>query len=211
MMRRMVVRHHGSLPLLTIEHIWREIITTFTALQAPFGIVAGPSTDAMAMRDLVRFYFGFSVPVTPAETTAAALAEVSRAGNLLAVIGTQGEGRWWGPLLEGGGPKIFAKLPFIETAERLATVPAYVVGPALDGASPPDVRLLSLRAGGDVGERLSDLGGRVAGHARDEWLLELPIGVSSDDLVGRLGIPASDMEVCGGFAQPIRVLGEMGL
>ena len=33
----------------------------FTAMQAPFGVVAGPAADPLAMRDLVRFYFGFSV------------------------------------------------------------------------------------------------------------------------------------------------------
>ena len=63
MMRRLVMRHEGALPLVTVEHIWREIITTFTAMQAPFGVAMGPSSDDLAMRDLVRFYFGFSVPV----------------------------------------------------------------------------------------------------------------------------------------------------
>src|SRR5215207_4064026 len=43
MMRRLVLRHEGRLPLVTLEHIWREIITTFTALQAPFGVITGPA------------------------------------------------------------------------------------------------------------------------------------------------------------------------
>ena len=63
MMRRLALRHKGSLPLATVEHIWREIITTFTAMQAPFGIAAGPARDVRAMRDVIRFYFGFSVPI----------------------------------------------------------------------------------------------------------------------------------------------------
>ena len=42
MMRRLAQRHDGDLPFTTVEHIWREIITVFTAMQAPFGVVAGP-------------------------------------------------------------------------------------------------------------------------------------------------------------------------
>ena len=35
-MRRLVQRHHGNLPLETVESIWRVIISTFTYVQAPF-------------------------------------------------------------------------------------------------------------------------------------------------------------------------------
>ena len=75
MMRRLVMRHEGNLPLVTVEHIWREIITTFTAMQAPFGVAAGPAEDPLAMRDLVRFYFGFSIPVTNCESSEDAIGE----------------------------------------------------------------------------------------------------------------------------------------
>src|ERR1700754_4189372 len=40
MMRRLVQRHHGILPLDTIESIWRVIIATFTHVQAPFSVHA---------------------------------------------------------------------------------------------------------------------------------------------------------------------------
>src|SRR5580658_11043500 len=36
MMRRLVQRHRGNLPLETAESIWRVIISTFTYVQAPF-------------------------------------------------------------------------------------------------------------------------------------------------------------------------------
>ena len=35
MMRRLVKRHKGILPLDTVESIWRVIISTFTYVQAP--------------------------------------------------------------------------------------------------------------------------------------------------------------------------------
>ena len=61
MMRRLVARHAGALPLPTVEHIWREIITTFTRLQAPFDVAYDAGVNDDAMRDVARFLFGFSV------------------------------------------------------------------------------------------------------------------------------------------------------
>src|SRR5499433_731738 len=62
MMRRLVERHHGILPLDTAESIWRVIIATFTYVQAPFSVHADLSTGDALMRDSARFHFGFTVP-----------------------------------------------------------------------------------------------------------------------------------------------------
>src|ERR1044072_4929072 len=62
MMRRLVERHHGILPLDTAEGIWRVIIATFTYVQAPFSVHADLSAGEPAMRDSARFHFGFTVP-----------------------------------------------------------------------------------------------------------------------------------------------------
>src|SRR6266700_2911033 len=62
MMRRLVQRHHGILPLDTAESIWRVIIATFTYVQAPFRVHADLSAGDAAMRDCERFHFGFTVP-----------------------------------------------------------------------------------------------------------------------------------------------------
>ncbi len=146
MMRRLVMRHEGRLPLTAVEHIWREIITTFTAMQAPFGIVSGPASDALALRDVIRFYFGFSVPVGTAETNDAAVARVAASRQDIAVISAQADGRWWSGLTGAKAPKVFAKLPFIEIPDRPADFPAYVVGPPLKETLDPDVRLLAADA-----------------------------------------------------------------
>src|ERR1700760_984864 len=65
MMRRLVMRHRGILPLDTVESIWRVIIATFTSVQAPFCVHADLSTGDAAMRDSARFHFGFTVPFVP--------------------------------------------------------------------------------------------------------------------------------------------------
>src|ERR1700712_4436015 len=62
MMRRLVDRHHGILPLDTVEGIWRVIIATFTYVQAPFAVHADLSAGDAHMRDSARFHFGFTVP-----------------------------------------------------------------------------------------------------------------------------------------------------
>src|SRR5260370_11022719 len=62
MMRRLVERHRGILPIDTVESIWRVIISTFTYVQAPFSVHADVSVGESAMRDSARFHFGFVVP-----------------------------------------------------------------------------------------------------------------------------------------------------
>ena len=56
MMRRLVQRHKGILPLDTAESIWRVIIATFTHVQAPFSVHADLSTGDAMMRDSARFH-----------------------------------------------------------------------------------------------------------------------------------------------------------
>src|SRR5690242_19446226 len=63
MMRRLVERHRGILPLDTAESIWRVIIATFTYVQAPFVLHADISAGEPAMRDSEPFHFGFTVPL----------------------------------------------------------------------------------------------------------------------------------------------------
>ena len=73
MMRRLVERHKGMLPLDTVESIWRVIISTFTYVQAPFSMHADLSAGDSAMRDSARFHFGFSVPFVPHFSAVAAV------------------------------------------------------------------------------------------------------------------------------------------
>src|SRR5919198_242373 len=62
MMRRLVERHRGILPLDTVEGIWRVIISTFTYVQAPYSVHADLSAGDALMRDSARFHFGFTAP-----------------------------------------------------------------------------------------------------------------------------------------------------
>src|SRR6187401_264405 len=82
MMRRLVERHRGILPLDTAESIWRVIIATFTYVQAPFRVHADLSAGDAAMRDSARFHFGFTVPF---------VTHMGAPGVVAAVAGSQGD------------------------------------------------------------------------------------------------------------------------
>src|SRR5438477_12551334 len=83
MMRRLVERHTGMLPLDTVESIWRVIIATFTYVQAPFRVHADFSCGESAMRDSERFHFGFTVPIVGHLGAAGVVAAVAAARGAL--------------------------------------------------------------------------------------------------------------------------------
>lgn len=208
MMRRLALRHEGKLPLTAVEHIWREIISTFTAMQAPFGVVSGPASDALALRDAIRFYFGFSVPVETAETNEAAVARVAASQCDIAVIAANSEGRWWEGLVGPAAPKVLAKLPFIEIPDRPADFPAYVVGPFLQETFDPDIRLLAVADVAGVEEVVRSFGGVVTARADGRLLVEIPVAASLDPVGGEAGAALAKAEDLGGFCQPILYVGE---
>ncbi len=205
MMRRIVFRHEGDLPLVTVEHIWREIITTFTAMQAPFGIVTAPAADALGLRDLVRFYFGFSVPVAEAASTAEAIARVAGPGNELASVPLAGEGRWWTSLAGADAPKVFARLPFIEADARPASLPAYVVGPRLLDPAPADIRLHAVADSDTARAALAQAGCAIAARADGEIRVEVPTTIGDAEAENRGLAAGSEL---GAFARPIRIVAE---
>src|SRR3978361_609202 len=111
MMRRLVERHRGILPLDTAESIWRVIISTFTYVQAPFSVHADISFGESAMRDSARFHFGFTVPYVSHFSAPAAVEAVARSkGDLALVSATSSPTPWWIALEPDGAPQIIARL-----------------------------------------------------------------------------------------------------
>lgn len=143
MMRRLAARHTGVLPLPTVEHLWREIITTFTFMQAPFRVVVDYGRDRIAIHDLARFVFGHSVEFVTAAGPADVVARVAASGADLGLVpvGAVEGGPWWRKLSAETGPRIMAVLPFIDTEGRTASAPAFVISPPLAEATAPDLRV----------------------------------------------------------------------
>jgi chorismate mutase len=151
MMRRLVERHHGILPLDTAESIWRVIIATFTYVQAPFSVHADLSAGEAVMRDSARFHFGFTVPFVPhvgAAGVVSAVAESKGDLGLVPAFGVAGAGAWWTSLEFDTAPKIIARLPFVERPDHPAALPVFVISRAAPDAMVPDVEAWSMRVSG---------------------------------------------------------------
>ena len=153
MMRRLVKRHHGSLPLETVESIWRVIISTFTYVQAPFVLHADLSAGDALMRDTARFHFGFTVPFVPHMGAAGVVQAVTASkGDLglvpaFAIAGAAG-GPWWTALEFDSAPKIIARLPFVERDDHPAGLPVFVVSRVAADAMVTETEVWSLRVAG---------------------------------------------------------------
>ena len=162
MMRRLVERHHGILPLDTAEGIWRVIIATFTYVQAPFSVHADLSAGDALMRDSARFHFGFTVPLR------AAYGRGERGGGGVRIqkatsawcrpSPSASGGAWWNALEFDSAPKIIARLPFIDRANHPAGLPVFVVSRAAAEAMVTDVEVWSVRVAGWTADAAKTLG-----------------------------------------------------
>src|SRR5690242_14167634 len=151
MMRRLVQRHHGSLPLDTAESIWRVIIATFTYVQAPFAVHADLSAGDALMRDSARFHFGFTVPFVPhmgAASVVEAVTESKGDLGLVPAFAVAGAGDWWSALEFDSAPKIIARLPFVDRADHPAALPVFVISRAAPDAMVHEVSMWSVRVAG---------------------------------------------------------------
>src|SRR6202012_322954 len=151
MMRRLVARHHGTLPLETAESIWRVIISTFTYVQAPFSVHADLSAGDALMRDSARFHFGFTVPFVAHMGASAVVEAVSESKGdlgLAPAFAMASAGAWWNALEFDSAPKIIARLPFVERADHPAALPVFVVSRAAADAMVTEVAVWSVRVSG---------------------------------------------------------------
>ncbi len=157
MMRRLVARHRGAFSLASTEHIWREIIAGFTRLQAPFAVhVAGRS---MELRDLARFQFGVSTPLTIYDNVQAALSQLDTRPSDLVLLpsGEECSGVWWDQLGRENGLYVLARAPFILGALPLPK--AYIVARLPPEASGDDRTLFAIT--GNVDETALEIAALV--------------------------------------------------
>src|SRR5882724_3403512 len=164
MMRRLVERHHGILPLDTAESIWRVIIATFTYVQAPFSVHADLSVGDAAMRDSARFHFGFTVPLLAHIGAAGVVSAVAQSRGdlgLVPAVAVAGSGAWWTALEFDSAPKIIARLPFVDRADHPAAMPVFVISRAAADAMVTEVEVWSVRVAGWSAQAANALGAQA--------------------------------------------------
>lgn len=190
MMRRLVQRHRGILPLDTVEGIWRVIVSTFTFVQAPFSVHADLSAGDALMRDSARFHFGFTVPFIGHMGAAGVVAAVSDSKGdlgLVPALAVPGAGAWWSALEFDTAPKIIARMPFVERADHPAALPVFVLSRVAADAMATETAVWSVRVSGwsaTAAEHLSVLTNFLAVPDRAfdgaALLITLPRDVSLD-------------------------------
>ena len=162
MMRRLVQRHHGSLPLDTVEGIWRVIISTFTYVQAPFAVRADLSAGDALMRDTARFHFGFTAPFVAHMGAASVVEAVSESKGDLGLVpafAIAGAGPWWTALEFAAAPKIIARLPFVERSDHPAGMPVFVISRVAADAMVTETEVWSVRVSGWSAASVDSLAG----------------------------------------------------
>jgi chorismate mutase len=196
MMRRLVKRHKGILPLDTAESIWRVIISTFTFVQAPFSVHADLSAGDALMRDSARFHFGFTVPFVAHMGAAAVVEAVSSSKGDLGLVPAftvPAAGAWWSALEFDAAPKIIARLPFVERADHPASLPVFVLSRVAADAMATDTAVWSVRVSGwgaSPAQALSALADFIAQPDRAfdgaALLITLPKGVTLEAISAAL-------------------------
>ncbi len=222
MMRRLMDRHRGILPVATIEHIWREIVSTFTFLQAHYEVYMDGGRDPVAMRDLARFYFGFTVPAHlvagPDEVIDAVARSISDLG-IVRMSQPSWVGPWWRRLGHEGGPRIIARLPYILFPGRVADLPALVVSNPISEPVGPEWFIHAFAGVGDrdPSETLAHAGFELLARHDDgphaEFLAASPASVSIEEVVAAFagaGVEVREPRLVGGYPAPIRHSGPVG-
>ena len=189
MMRAIAQRHHGLLPLDTVESIWRVIIATFTFVQSHYSVHVdgqggkGDQSGDAAMRDTTRFHFGYTVPYVPHEGAQSVIDAVAAAAGDLGIVRVDAgaaAGAWWNALGPPDAPKIIARLPFVERPDHPAGTPVFVLArPLADGAARDVVlHVASLeRWRPGLPAAIAALGGEIVGNAADAFGLSLLIAL----------------------------------
>ncbi len=214
MMRALVERHRGLLPVDAVEGIWRVIVSTFTYVQANYSVHADDSGGDAQMRDSARFHFGFTVPYAPHHGAGAVIEAVAAsAGDLgmLRATGALAEGAWWMRLIGADAPKIIARLPFVERPDHPAGLPVFIVARlAADGGS-SDILLYAIhlpRWSHSIPAVVSTLEGEILASAPHAGALSLMVAAPgrveaarfAQELAGA-GITDSVVELIGSHAE----------
>ncbi|SKA18429.1 chorismate mutase [Consotaella salsifontis] len=199
MMRRLAARHEGHLPLSAVEHLWREIIATFTALQAPFDVTVSLGAGAVEAVEAARYSFGFSVPLILAETADEVVKRIEEGGDRLGlVLLAEAASAWWTRMDHA---HIVARIPFIGMPERQANAPGLVLAPPLADPVPFEVECFSV-----VAPRLAPVEGVEVLASADgpEGRCHLVASTEGRALMEKAAPDRLDIRPVGGYAKPMR-------
>jgi chorismate mutase-like protein len=149
-LRRVLERHHSSLPPAALLRIWREMMTALYPLQMAVGVAVHAPNKSVARWDLARDFYGSTTAMQLCTTAMAVMRAISSQPMTLGVMALPEDGEkdpWW-PMLASHSadtPKVIARLPFVPNPEgSFADLGALVIGRVTPEASGEDNSLLVL-------------------------------------------------------------------
>ncbi|MEJ8476322.1 chorismate mutase [Roseibium algae] len=214
--RNVVERHEGSLPLTTVEHLWRELISASLTLQGEFTLHLDGSADLLGMLDLARFYFGFSSDLLPGADAADVVGSVAASECDLGLIALEDRAElpWWRGLSTDGA-EVIARLPFLVLDDRPADMPALVISRAVAENVQRDTLVYDARWSGALPGDLMSEGLEVVSFHRSasgvDALLAVSADMSEDEIFAacaEAGAEPDVLRMIGGYSAPIDVEGD---
>lgn len=146
LLRRLLARGDGTLPVRAIERIWREIIAASTQLQGTLTIAYCPIGDAVTGDRLAHARFGAGAAVVPVESAAQVVTAVTsgEASVGLVPMPRQDDQVPWWPLLYGRSgavaAQVVAGVPFVLGGDDAPS--AFVIAPGQAEPSGDDRSLI---------------------------------------------------------------------
>ena len=219
--RRLLARHTGRLPPRLLARWWRELFAATTSMQGSYVVAVCDTEAGSPFTQAAREHFGALTPLRVHRSPAQAIAEISAATAICAVLPMPAAGEdaaWWTALLHRDEPRIhvIARLPFYAPRpEGAPRVQALVVAAVAPDASAHDRSLIGLELTAESSHARLSAALTAAGLApistilrRDPAasvaLVEVEGLVAEDDpRLARLGEVARAPVLLGAYAVPV--------
>jgi len=217
--RRLVARHHGSLPPASLFRIWRELLAGTTGMQGGFSIAVHDADPGAMLTQLAREHFGALTPLRQRDNSGQALDDLDTGIASVAVLPFPSETTTWWVALLHRQPRlhIIGRLPFWQNRPLGApSLQAVVVATAPPDASADDRTFLGFACDRDISRARLSEALAAAGLASDMLLLPREPGSTTtpalaevngfladgDARLGRLGTDIRHPIVIGSYAVP---------
>ena len=172
--RRLVGRHHGALPPVTLFRLWRELLAGTTSMQGGFSLSVCDPEPGAAFTQLAREHFGAMTPLRQRTSPAQALADLSQGTASVAVLPFPSDSSTWWLTLRHHEPRlhVIGRLPFWRRrSEGAPTVQALVVAATPPDASGQDRTLIGLECDGEASRTRLATALTAAGLTPDQLIL----------------------------------------
>ena len=151
--RRLLSRHQGALPAVSLVRIWRELLAGTTSMQGGFTLAVSDLEPGGTISQLAREHFGALTPLHAHASAEQAMADVAHGGASVAVLPFPSDHQQWWVSLMHHAPRlhVIGLLPFWKPRHQGASnTRALVVASTPPDASGDDASLLALECAPEV-------------------------------------------------------------